>query len=96
MTTCCPSSFSTTSSSIFLVAPFWSSADISIAGEVSYEVHNSGASSVSSDLIDQISQHISSQMRTTFFGKWMIVAEWSEVAQADGSSMIVSELVIAN
>ncbi len=73
---CCPTLFSESYSPTYLVAPFWSNIDTSVAGNVSYRVITSGTSA---SLVKSVSDYVSRKMNTTFSGKWMIVAEWRHV-----------------
>ena len=66
----------------FLVAPFWADVDVSNGvGYIRYEVHTTSSSSrVLSDVSDFIHDMTGSQ----FTGRWMLVAEWSDVPQFGG------------
>lgn len=87
-----PQLFSPSSPTTSIVAPFWANNDISTrVGSVSYEVHNSQASS---DYIDSVSAFISWQQQIKFKGNWMILAEWKDVPGNNGSLDNVSVQLI--
>ena len=78
-----PQLFSSTSPLANMVAPFWASNDIiSRTGSISYEVHNSVSSG---GYLEQVSSFISQSQQVRFEGTWMIVAEWRDVSQFNGS-----------
>ena len=81
-----PVHFPGTSSSYYLVAPFWARHDITTIAEVSYEVHNG-----STGLLSHVSAFIRQQQNTDFSGQWMVVAEWTDVPQY-GSTSVVNPL----
>ena len=71
---------STTISAAYLVAPYWDDVDISLAGNISYEVHSSRSNSLESNqLINRISDFIAGSTGQPFQGSWMLIAEWEEV-----------------
>ena len=66
-----------------MVAPFWASNDISSrTGSISYEVHNSASSG---SYLEQVSSFVSRSQEVQFEGTWMIVTEWRDVSQFNGS-----------
>ncbi len=71
-----PVVFPGTSTSNYLVAPFWARHDISTIGEVSYEVHNN-----STGLLSIVSNFIRQEENNAFVGTWMVVAEWRDIPQ---------------
>ena len=78
-----PQLFSSTFSDAYLVAPYWASNDISNrVGNISYEVHSS------TDYVIQVSTFISQQQQVQFNGSWMLLAEWNNVPQFNGSNKV--------
>ena len=76
-----PQLFSPSFSDAALVAPFWADNDISNrVGAISYEVHSSGSP------ISRVSTFISQQQQVQFSGSWMLLAEWNNVPQFNGST----------
>ncbi len=80
-----PDVFPTTSDvtrDAYVVAPFWSSHDIRVEGQVSYDTHIFGESD-SNDLLEYVSSFIHAQNRSgvdaSFKGRWMLVATWKDV-----------------
>ena len=83
-----PQLFTSSSPQNHIVAPYWANNDISNrVGNVSYEVHSSGASS---EVLDSVSTFISQQKLVQFSGSWMLLAEWNGVPQFGGSLTDVS------
>ena len=76
------------------MAPFWADTDISITGQILYEVHITSSPSESAAMVSQVSQYISTQTGVTFDGTWMLVANWDHVAEFRGNSNIVSLIAI--
>ena len=58
----------------YVVAPFWSDNDIRLKGEVCYEVHDRH-----DELMDSVSEYISTSIGTNFRGRWMLLAQWDRV-----------------
>ena len=74
---CCPFDFSELSlEATPFIAPYWIDNDLSVRGNVSYEVH--GAESL---LLREVSDYISSSQNVTFSGTWMMVAYWWDVPE---------------
>lgn len=74
----------------FIVAPYWADTDnqySSNLSSISYEVHhaNSNESETAASLLDEVSVFISEWLQAEFEGKWMLLAEWSQVPQWRGS-----------
>ena len=75
-----PGSFSDVTNT-YVVAPFWSDVDIRSVGEIFYEVHSTGDSTRSDDLLASVSEFITNQTGNQFSGLWMLVAQWDEVPE---------------
>ena len=74
---CCPLDFSEVPlEATPFIAPYWIDNDLSVRGNVSYEVH--GAESL---LLREVSDYISSSQNVTFSGTWMMVAYWWDVPE---------------
>ena len=67
-----------TVSGSYLVAPFWSDVDITMSGNIHYEVHMENSSEYSSALIS-VSQFVSRSASVDFLGTWMLVVSWESV-----------------
>ena len=63
----------------YLVTPFWDDNDISIAGSIYYETHESGSNLQSNALLQNVSMFISAVNGVTFLGSWMLAVMWDEV-----------------
>ena len=62
------------------MAPYWDDVDISLAGNISYEVHTRRSNSLASNkLLDDISAYVGQSRNQSFTGAWMLVAEWEGV-----------------
>ena len=66
-----------------MVAPFWADHDIRPEGEISYEVHNTSTS-----LMSTVSNFIRKTQQNEFSGTWMLVAEWSNVPQYESVAAV--------
>lgn len=65
---------------LFIVAPFWDDVDIRRAGNIIYEVHTAFSGNADSlNLLSQVSSYIQGETGETFFGTWMMVAQWDMV-----------------
>ena len=85
-----PNLFPGTSFYNYLVAPFWTDADITNGvGKVSYQVHDNNQS----ESLSWVSTYISQQQQINFSGTWMLVAEWKDVPEYNGATSIVSDCV---
>ena len=56
----------------YVVAPFWSDNDLRLAGNITYQVHES-----MTNLVANVSAFISDTTGTNFSGTWMLVAQWN-------------------
>ena len=63
----------------YLVAPYWSNIDTRLDGQVNYEVHVAGESSISDSYLGRVSAFIDAELDTGFVGNWMVVATWDGV-----------------
>ena len=82
-----PEHFPGSSSSSYLVAPFWADNDITNGqGQVSYEVHD-----IPTEGMEWVGTFVSQQEQTSFSPSWMMVAEWKEVPQFGGLLEDVSQ-----
>ena len=62
----------------FVAAPFWGDIDNTHIGEIWYEVHASGWSTVSNSLLERVSNLVRSEQNApSFQGIWMLVATWN-------------------
>lgn len=65
---------------VFLVAPFWDDIDIRRAGNIFYEVHAAFSGNADSlNLLSQVDTYIQRSTGRTFFGSWMVIAQWDMV-----------------
>ena len=71
-------------SSYSVVAPFAADIDTSSTGSVRY------SESFSSTVMKEVSAHICSETGVSFYGTWMMVAEWNNVSLHDGSRVSLS------
>lgn len=76
--------FPSTSSSVaraYLVAPYWDDVDISLAGNISYEVHsrNGDINLGSNQLLNTISNFVEESTGQPFNATWLLAVEWKEV-----------------
>ena len=67
-----------TVSGSYLVAPFWSDVDITMSGNIHYEVHMDNIFGYSLAL-GNVSQFISRSASVDFLGTWMLVVSWESV-----------------
>ena len=58
----------------YVIAPFWSNNDLTLAGNVTYQVEK-----FSSDQLTSASAFIRDTTNTNFSGTWMLVAQWNGV-----------------
>ena len=58
----------------YVIAPFWSDNDLTLAGNVTYQVEE-----FSSDQLTSASAFITDTTNTNFSGTWMLVAQWNGV-----------------
>ena len=58
----------------YVVAPFWSDNDLTLAGNITYQVEE-----FSSDQLTSASAFITDTTNTNFSGTWMLVAQWNDV-----------------
>ena len=64
----------------YTLAPFWSDVDISILGEIKYEVHSADSNIPGSTyLLNEVNYFISNKTGEDFVGTWMLVAFWDSV-----------------
>ena len=63
------------------VAPFAADINTSSTGYVRY------SESFTNSQLSVVSEHIRSETRTSFYGAWMLVAEWNGVPLLSGSSV---------
>lgn len=78
----------------FIVAPYWSDIDARVFGEIWYETHVVGQSTVSNSLLDRVSSLVrSEQNHPTFQGTWMLVATWNDTVQFGASSEQVTPII---
>ena len=70
-----------------MVAAYWAHIDIHDrnTSRVSYEVHSASSNGSDTALLNAVSVFVSEWLQTTFEGKWMLVAEWSQVPQWRGN-----------
>ena len=62
----------------YLVTPFWAKHDIASSGEVSFLTVNSTDDAA---LLSIVSTFVSRQQGIQFSGTWMLLADWTDVAQ---------------
>ena len=68
-----------------IIAPFAADIDTKYNGYVPYYIFTTGTS-----YIETVDSYIRSELGVSFYGTWMLVAEWRDVAQYGGSSHTVS------
>ena len=71
----------------YMVAPYWAHIDLHDRNisSVSYEVHSASSNGSETALLNEVSVFVSEWLQTTFEGKWMLLAEWSQVPQWRGN-----------
>ena len=69
------------SSSYSVVAPFAADIDTSSTGYVRY------SESFTNSQLSVVSEHIRSETDTSFYGQWMLVAEWNGVPLLQGTTV---------
>lgn len=63
----------------YIIAPYWNDHDTRQSGSISYEVHQSGANSVSNQFLNIVSRFIEANKGVSFSGRWMAVVQWDLV-----------------
>ena len=70
-----------------VVAPYWIDNDASLNGIVSWQIHNSGDSILSDDIIHRVSNFIRMNTNSTNFnGKYVFIGNWSEMNKYPAAS----------
>ena len=70
-----------------VVAPYWIDNDASRNGIVSWQIHNSGDSILSDDIINRVSNFIRMNTNSTNFnGKYVFIGNWSEMNKYPAAS----------
>ena len=70
-----------------VVAPYWIDNDASLNGIVSWQIHNSGDSILSDDIIYRVSNFIRMNTNSTNFnGKYVFIGNWSEMNKYPAAS----------
>ena len=82
-----------------VVAPYWIDNDARLNGIVSWQMHNSGDSILSDDIIYRVSNFIRMNTNSTnFSGRFVFIGNWSEwQIHNSGDSILIlfTELVIS-
>ena len=86
-----PVRFPNSSSYRYLVAPFWADHDPRPTGQISYEIHNRNT-----ELLSSVNRFIRQQTATNFDGRWLLVAEWNNVAEYGSTADKVRYMMVCN
>ena len=74
----------------YVAAPYWGDVDNRNTGEIWYETHAAGQSSVSNSLLERVSNLVRSEQNVSSFqGKWMVVATWNGSVPFAGTGSVV-------
>ena len=76
----------------FVVAPFWSNIGVHIGGEISFQVYTSINGSTELDIVSQVITQFNDG-DPSFNGTWMLVAQWTEVAETGGDPAMVDYFI---
>ena len=74
----------------FVAAPYWGDIDNRNIGEIWYETHVYGQSSLSNSLLERVSNLLGSEQNVSSFqGNWMVVATWNGSVPFAGTGEVV-------
>ena len=66
----------------YVIAPFWDDIDITNGGTITYETFQSGY------LLDEVNAYIQRKRPTSFEGTWMFIASYDKVQPFSGSGEV--------
>ena len=80
----------TINSADYIVAPYWSDANVVLGGSIFYEIHSCTSFNARSlELLQQVSSFISDVEGVSFLGSWMLVGMWEDLPSFASSNVSV-------